>query len=67
MSWDRVAGHWKSLKGTIKEEWGKLTDNDIDVIDGDRERLEGKLQTLYGWEKDQVRKAVDKWAEKATF
>ncbi|MCP1846449.1 uncharacterized protein YjbJ (UPF0337 family) [Bradyrhizobium sp. USDA 4518] len=46
---------------------GKLTDNDIDVINGDRERLEGKLQDLYGIDKNQVRKEVDKWAKEANW
>jgi uncharacterized protein YjbJ (UPF0337 family) len=67
MTWDRVEGNWKSAKGALKEKWGKLTDNDLDVIKGNRERLEGKLQSLYGYEKDQVRKEVDKWAEEATW
>jgi uncharacterized protein YjbJ (UPF0337 family) len=67
MSWDRIEGDWKSAKGALKEKWGKLTDNDLDVINGDRERLEGKLQSLYGYEKDQVRKEVDKWAKHATW
>jgi uncharacterized protein YjbJ (UPF0337 family) len=49
------------MKGKIKEKWGNLTDDDLDVINGRREQLEGKLQERYGIAKDQVRKDVDDW------
>jgi uncharacterized protein YjbJ (UPF0337 family) len=44
MDWDRVAGNWKQVKGKVKEKWGKLTDDDLNVIDGRRDQLEGKIQ-----------------------
>jgi len=44
MDWNRVEGDWKQMKGKIKEKWGNLTDDDLDVINGRREQLEGKLQ-----------------------
>ncbi|MGC4056856.1 MAG: CsbD family protein [Chitinophagaceae bacterium] len=55
MDWNRVEGNWKQLKGQVKEQWGKLTDDDLDVIAGRREQLEGKLQERYGLTKDRVR------------
>jgi uncharacterized protein YjbJ (UPF0337 family) len=62
MDWDRVEGNWKQVKGKLKEEkWGQLTEDDLNVIDGRRDQLEGKLQERYGWAKDQVRKDVDNW------
>jgi uncharacterized protein YjbJ (UPF0337 family) len=61
MDWNRVEGNWKQFKGSAKEKWGKLTDDDLDVIEGRREQLEGKLQQRYGFAKDQVRKDVDEW------
>ena len=61
MDWNRVEGGWKQVKGTVKEKWGKLTDDDLDVINGRREQLEGKLQERYGFAKDQIRKEVDAW------
>jgi len=61
MDWDRVQGSWKQLEGKVKAKWGKLTDNDLTAINGRREELEGKLQQLYGLQKDQVRKEVDAW------
>ena len=55
MDWNRVEGNWKQLKGKVKEQWGKLTDDDLDVIAGKRDQLEGKIQERYGIEKDKVR------------
>jgi uncharacterized protein YjbJ (UPF0337 family) len=56
-----VQGNWKQLEGKVKEKWGKLTKDDLTMINGRREQLEGKLQERYGWAKDQVRKEVDNW------
>ena len=61
MDWNRVEGDLKQMKGKIKEKWGNLTDDDLDVINGRREQLEGKLQERYGIAKDQARKDVDDW------
>ncbi len=61
MDWNRVEGNWKQFKGKVKEQWGNLTDDDLDVIAGRRDQLEGKIQERYGYAKDQVRKDVDGW------
>ena len=61
MDWNRVEGNWKQLKGKVKEKWGRLTDDDLDVIAGHRDQLEGKIQERYGQAKDAVRKDVDTW------
>jgi uncharacterized protein YjbJ (UPF0337 family) len=61
MDWNRVEGNWKQAKGKIKEQWGKLTDDDLDVINGQRDQLEGKIQERYGYARDQVRRDVDDW------
>jgi uncharacterized protein YjbJ (UPF0337 family) len=61
MDWNRVAGNWKQAEGQIKQKWGKLTDDDLTQINGQREQLEGLLQERYGWAKDMVRKDVDTW------
>jgi uncharacterized protein YjbJ (UPF0337 family) len=61
MDWNRVEGNWKQAKGKVKEQWGKLTDDDLDVIDGRRDQLEGKIQERYGYAKDQVKRDVDDW------
>jgi uncharacterized protein YjbJ (UPF0337 family) len=44
MDWDQIEGNWKQLTGKVKEQWGKLTDDDLVTIDGKREQLEGALQ-----------------------
>jgi uncharacterized protein YjbJ (UPF0337 family) len=61
MDWNRIEGNWRQFKGKVKEQWGKLTDDDLDIIDGRREQLEGKIQERYGIAKDEARKNVDDW------
>lgn len=61
MDWDRVKGRWKEMSGQAKQQWGKLTDDDITRVDGKREELEGVLQQRYGKSKDDIRKEVDDW------
>jgi uncharacterized protein YjbJ (UPF0337 family) len=61
MDWNRVEGNWKQFKGKVKEKWGRLTDDDLDVIAGHRDQLEGKIQERYGVAKDQVRKDIADW------
>ena len=62
MNWDRVSGNWKQFRGKVKEQWGKLTDDDLTVIKGKRDQLEGKIQERYGYDKDRVKKEVDDWS-----
>jgi uncharacterized protein YjbJ (UPF0337 family) len=54
MNEDRVKGNWKQIKGKIKEQWGKLTDDELDVIEGRQEMLIGKLQERYGITRDEA-------------
>ena len=61
MDWDRIEGNWKMFKGQAKQQWGKLTDDDLDVMNGSREELEGRLQSQYGYAKDRARDEVDTW------
>jgi len=61
MDWNRVEGNWKQVKGQVKEKWGKLTDDELDKMNGRREQLEGKIQERYGIAKDQAKKDVDAW------
>ena len=66
MNWDRIQGNWKQVTGQAKEQWGKLTDDDMDVIAGRREQLAGKIQERYGIVKDEAEKQVSEWERKAT-
>jgi uncharacterized protein YjbJ (UPF0337 family) len=61
MDWNRIEGNWKQFTGKAKAQWGKLTDDDLQVINGRREELEGKLQERYGYNKDKIRNEVDSW------
>ena len=58
MNWDTIEGNWKQLKGNVKQQWGKLTDDHIDVIAGKREHLAGKIQEAYGVSKDEAEKQI---------
>jgi uncharacterized protein YjbJ (UPF0337 family) len=61
MDWNRVEGNWKQSKARSKRSGAKLTDDDLDVINGRRDQLEGKIQERYGIAKDQTRKDIDDW------
>jgi uncharacterized protein YjbJ (UPF0337 family) len=61
MNWDQIAGNWKQVKGTVKEKWGKLTDDDLTTIAGKRDQLAGLLQEKYGYEKEQAEKELDEF------
>jgi len=58
MNWDRVQGQWKQMKGKAKTKWGKLTDNDLDVIAGQKDQLVGRIQERYGIQKDEAQRQV---------
>jgi len=61
MNWDQVEGRWTQVKGAIREKWGKLTDDDLDVIAGKKDRLLGKLQERYGITKEEAEKQLQSW------
>jgi uncharacterized protein YjbJ (UPF0337 family) len=66
MNEDTVKGQWTQLKGKIREQWGKLTDDDLDQIQGRSEQLVGKLQTRYGIARDEAQRQVDAWEPRPT-
>jgi Uncharacterized protein conserved in bacteria len=61
MNNDQVSGNWKQFKGKFKEKWGKLTDDDLTVIEGKREQLVGKIQERYGYAKERAEEEVKNW------
>ncbi|MDO8432489.1 MAG: CsbD family protein [Candidatus Binatus sp.] len=61
MNWDRIEGNWKQFNGKITQQWGKLTNDDLDVIAGKRTELAGRLQTRYGVAKDEAERQIDNW------
>lgn len=64
MNWDQIEGQWKQLKGHIKKEWGELTDDEVDEIEGRRDVLVGKIQSRYGIAREEAEKRVDDWAKR---
>lgn len=64
MNWDRIEGNWKQFKGKVREQWGDLTDDDLEVAAGKRENLSGKIQERYGITKEDAEKKLDEWAAK---
>jgi uncharacterized protein YjbJ (UPF0337 family) len=67
MNWDRVEGNWKTFKGQVKQQWGKLTDDDLDVIAGRREELIGRIQHAYGMSRDEADKQIRAWEKNQTI
>jgi len=61
MNWDIVKGKWAQFKGEARKQWGHLTDDDWDTINGDREKLSGKLQEHYGWAKQDAETKIDEY------
>jgi len=64
MNWDRIEGNWKQFTGKAKEQWGKLTDDDLVRAAGKRDQLEGLLQQRYGYAKDKAKEEIDRWSER---
>ena len=61
MNWDQIEGNWKQLKGSAREQWGKLTDDDLDIIEGKRENLIGKIQEKYGVAREAAEKQIEEY------
>ncbi|HET6604879.1 MAG TPA: CsbD family protein [Xanthomonadaceae bacterium] len=61
---DVIKGKWKQLTGRIRSQWGKLTDDDLEVVEGHREYLVGKLQERYGWQKDKAEQEVREFEQR---
>jgi len=63
MNWDQIQGKWTQMKGSIRQKWGKLTDDDLAVIAGSKDKLVGKLQERYGLKKEQAQAQLDEWCK----
>lgn len=60
-TWDRIEGNWRQFKGEVQRQWGKLTSDELDQINGNREKLLGKIQERYGIARDQAERDIDRW------
>lgn len=67
MNWDTIEGKWKQMKGSVKQQWGKLTDDDLDVIAGKKDVLVGKLQERYGITRDEATNQVRDWSPRGSM
>ena len=61
MNWDQIQGKWKQLRGSAKQQWGKLTDDDLDYMAGSRDKLVGRLQERYGIVKEEAQRQAEDW------
>jgi uncharacterized protein YjbJ (UPF0337 family) len=59
MNWEQIRGNWDQAKGELKSRWGKLTDDDLSQIAGERDKLVGRLEELYGISKEEAERRVD--------
>jgi uncharacterized protein YjbJ (UPF0337 family) len=64
MNWDQIEGKWEQLKGQLKETWGKLTDNDIAIINGKKDQLVGRLQEKYGYNEAEATSEIAAFVKK---
>lgn len=65
MNWDTIKGNWKQVKGAVQEQWGELTDDDLDKIEGNREQLVGRIQERYGKAREEAERMVEEWEREA--
>lgn len=61
MNWDQVEGKWKQMQGSLRERWGKLTDDDLQTIAGKKDQFLGRLQERYGYSKEQAERELAEW------
>jgi uncharacterized protein YjbJ (UPF0337 family) len=61
MNWDQIEGKWKQVKGSVKQQWGKLSDDDLAFIDGSKDKFLGRLQERYGISKEQAQDQLNQW------
>jgi uncharacterized protein YjbJ (UPF0337 family) len=62
MNWDQISGNWEQMKGSVRGAWGKLTDDEVEQVKGDRQKLAGKIQERYGIARDEAERRIDDWA-----
>jgi uncharacterized protein YjbJ (UPF0337 family) len=63
-NWEQIAGKWKQVKGKARKQWGRLTNDELMQIDGNRDVLAGKIQEKYGIAQEEAQQQIDEWAAK---
>lgn len=66
MNWDDIEGQWKVMKGKVKEQWGDLTDDEIDTIGGKKDQLIGRIQKRYGMAREDAARQVEEFERRVT-
>jgi uncharacterized protein YjbJ (UPF0337 family) len=66
MNWDRISGNWTQWKGRVQERWGKLSNDQLDVIAGQRDELSGRIQKAYGLTKEEAERQLRNWERNLT-
>jgi uncharacterized protein YjbJ (UPF0337 family) len=61
MNWDRIEGNWMQFKGKVRQQWGKLSDDDVELVKGKRTELAGRIQERYGIARDQAEREIESW------
>lgn len=61
--WDQVKGNWMQFKGEVQKQWGRLTDDDLAQIQGERDKLIGRLQERYGEARQEIERQIDEWID----
>lgn len=61
MNWNQIEGSWEQFKGNVQKQWGKLTNDDLDVIQGKRKELSGRIQKAYGRSAEEADREIDDW------
>ncbi|MGE6330062.1 CsbD family protein [Psychrobacter pacificensis] len=67
MNDNTLKGEWKQLKGSVKQKWGELTDDDLDQVEGSRDKLVGRIQERYGHAQDHAEREVDDWRRENNY
>lgn len=67
MNWNRIEGNWKQVKGTVREQWGRLSDDRLEQIAGKRDQLVGSIQEYYGVARDEAERQVMAWEMRNAF
>lgn len=61
MNWEQIKGNWEQFAGKVQSHWGKLTNDDLDIVRGERRALAGKIQERYGIAKEAAEREIDEW------
>lgn len=61
MEWNRIEGNWKQYLGNARQQWGRITEDELDIIAGNRDTLAGQIREVYGITKEEAEKQVETW------